>query len=139
RNSWARVVFFPHFGTLRVRFLFQSREFRAGLGAATQKGEDSTALTGCKGKWAVANVGCYVIRYTTACGIRPFSSTTAGVLGFSLSPRHSSQMATAIPVTSVTNLFTETRRSHQLSGSKSPSFAPEARTAIEEGKTCAKI
>src|SRR6202035_2425819 len=111
-----------------VRFLFRSRLFRAVEGAATKKIEDSTALTRCKEKCPVANVGCDVIHYTTP-----------GVLGAAFSPLQSSHTATVMLTTSLANLLTDTRRSHQLSGSKSPSFAPETLTRVWDGKTCVKM
>src|SRR6185295_1296198 len=129
-------LLFSTFGTPQRTIYIRSRFLRAVEGAATQKTQDSTALTGCKEKWTVANIACDLLYYTTPCGIRPFSPTTAGVLASGFSPLHTSHTATAIPATSVANLFTDTRRSHQFSGSKSPSFAPETFTCVCVGKIC---
>jgi hypothetical protein len=45
-------------------------------GTATQKREDSTALSGCKQVCGVANLACFLNRYTIFCGFSPAISTT---------------------------------------------------------------
>jgi hypothetical protein len=40
-------------------------------GTATQKREDSTALSGCKQVCGVANLACFLNRYTILCGFSP--------------------------------------------------------------------
>src|ERR1700730_5311409 len=108
-------------------------------GRATQNGEDSTGLRECKGKWEVANVGCCVTRYTRYSGFSAPHPTTAGIAPLILAWPFSSHTATIMPASSLVNSFTDFRVRHQFSGSKSPSWEPETRTMVCEGKTCLKI
>src|SRR5580700_10134111 len=45
-------------------------------GTATQKREHSTGLSGCKQVCRVANLACFLNRYTTFCGFSAATSTT---------------------------------------------------------------
>ena len=45
-------------------------------GTATQKREHSTGLSGCKQVWTVANLACFLNRYTILCGFSPAIPTT---------------------------------------------------------------
>src|SRR6267142_1351990 len=140
RNSlWLRIFFFPHEAPRHRKLDFRSRLSQGWLGAATQKSEHSTRLSGCKQEWRVANVGCFVKAYTTNCGISaPNPTTGCDVSPASLLPRNS-HIATAIPANSRVNSLTDLRFCHQCCGSKSPSRALAMRTSMPCGKTLWKI
>src|SRR5271165_7195331 len=54
---------------------FSKPPIECWVGAATQKREDSTGLSGCKQVCGVANVECFLKRYTIFCGFSPAIST----------------------------------------------------------------
>src|SRR5277367_5866066 len=108
--------------TPRPKYWLRSR-VSTGERAATQVHEDSTGLSGSKGEWGMANVGCFVKVYTTNGGFTAANPTRNSDTDFvSLLPR-SSHQATIMPANSRVNSLKDLRFSHHWWGSKSPSRA----------------
>src|SRR5271169_5587279 len=70
-TGWGLPSSFFHIWHLdHENWIFEAADRVLG-GTATQKREDSTALSGCKQVCGVANLACFLKRYTIFCGFSP--------------------------------------------------------------------
>src|SRR5271169_614628 len=100
-TGWGLPSSFFHIWHLdHENWIFEAADRVLG-GTATQKREDSTALSGCKQVCGVANLACFLKRYTIFCGFSPAISTMdSDISFFSLStPGHQ------IPIIPAVTLF----------------------------------